>query len=203
MKKIIILICSISLLGNLMAQNYSQSFNDVFQNVNLNQASTGILYERVLPLSNLMYYTTNRTHLLDTCNSVGFEMAYDELYRAGGQNSFLPHSIDNIMEFLSDTTTVTLGVIHARFNTFDTSAIRQKLYFDTDSILREDTSVHIPLFNEDTVFIMAPLAISISSLTVKYVINESFFFDNTQDSVASLLIDFDDGYGYRIVPKIV
>jgi len=35
MKKIIILICSISLLGNLMAQNYSQSFNDVFQYVNL------------------------------------------------------------------------------------------------------------------------------------------------------------------------
>ena len=201
MKKFFAFILFIPFLGNIVAQNYTQSFNEVFQYVNLNQASTGIVYERVLPLSNLMYYTTNRIHPMDTCNSVGFEMAYDELYRAGGQYSFLPYSIDYIMGLLSDTTTVTLGVIHARFNTFDTSAIRQKLYFDADSILREDTSVHIPLFNEDTAFIVAPLAMSMNSLNVKYVINESFFFDNTQNSVSSLLIDFDDGYGYRIVSR--
>ena len=40
-------------MGNIMAQNYTQAFDSVFQHVDLSHTSTGILYERVLPISTI------------------------------------------------------------------------------------------------------------------------------------------------------
>jgi len=51
MKKILLFLFSISVFGIISAQTYSQKFQEVFQHVNLNQLSTGILYDRVLPFS--------------------------------------------------------------------------------------------------------------------------------------------------------
>ena len=82
------------------AQNYTQVFDNVFQHVDLSHTSTGILYERVLPLSNLVSYVTNISHPVDTCDYWQFVMAYDELYRAGGQYTFLRDSVEGMLRHL-------------------------------------------------------------------------------------------------------
>jgi len=90
-------------------------------------------------------------------------------------------------------------MLHAKFNTFDTAALRQKLYFDSDSILRENTNVNVSLFNEKTALLFAPLVESTGSKTLRFVFDEQYFFDNTSNPITCLKINFGDGQGNRLV----
>ncbi len=200
MKKHLITLLVISVFTTASAQNYTESFNEVFRHVDLSHTSTGILYERVLPFSNLVSYITDIPHPADTCDYWQFVMAYDELYRAGAQNTFLPDSVGSIIRNLpSDSTTIIIGMLHANFNTFDTIAMQQRLYYDADSVLRENTSINVSLFHENTAFMMAPLVEYSTSTSVRFVIDRHFFFDNTTNPVSYLVIDFGDGQGDRNV----
>ena len=53
MKKHIISFLIFSMFAGASAQNYTQAFDSVFQHVDLSHTSTGILYERVLPISTI------------------------------------------------------------------------------------------------------------------------------------------------------
>lgn len=200
MKKHIIAFLICSVFAGVSAQSYTQAFDSVFQHVDLSHTSTGILYERVLPISNLINYVTNIPHPLDTCNYWQFIMAYDEIYRAGANNTFLSDSVEEMIGNLpTDNYSVVIGMLHADFNTFDTSALRQKLYFDADSVLWENTAVNISLFSENTAFMMSPLVEYSTSTSIRFIIDQHFFFDNTSNPVTNLRIDFGDGYGERAV----
>ena len=158
MKKHIITLLLVGMFAGAFAQNYTQAFDSVFQHVDLNHTTTGILYERVLPFSNLVSYITDIPHSADTCDYWQFVMAYDELYRAGARNTFLSDSVERMLRNIpEDTTTVILGMLHANFNTFDTVAMQQRLYYDADSVLRENISVNISLFDENNTYMVAPL----------------------------------------------
>lgn len=200
MKRIIIILFVFSVFASTSAQSYTQSFNEVFQHVDLSHTSTGILYERVLPFSNLVSYVTNISHPEDTCDYWQFVMAYDELYRAGARNTFLSNSLEGVLRNLPvDTSSVVLGILHANFNTFDTAAMRQRLYFDADSVLWENTSVNVSLFNENNVYMVSPLVEQIATRTIQFILDGRFFFSNTTNPIVSLMIDFGDGYGERAV----
>lgn len=200
MKKNFFLLFILSLFTEISAQSYTQNFNEVFQHVDLSHTSTGILYERVLPISNLVNYQTITPCPVDTSDYWHFIMAYDELYRAGAQYNFLTDSVELMLKHLpSNGDTVVIGLLHVNFNTFDTSAVLQRLYFDTDSVLRENTAVNVSLFKENTVFMTAPLVEQTYSYNVKFIVDEHFIFDNTTNPITSLKIDFGDGNGERTV----
>lgn len=199
MKKTLAFAFLIFILSHITAQDYTQRFNEVFKNVNLNNASTGIIYERVIPWSNLMNATISSSHTLDTCDYYRFLMSYDELYRAGAQNTFLSVPIEDLKN-LSDfrTSVVPIGILHADFNTFDTSALRQNLYFDADSILWESTNTGLSLFDTNTLFMASPLIDNIEN-RVCFSLNSDYIFENTINNISSMLIDFGDGSGMRTV----
>ncbi len=66
-------------LVSAQAPTYTQWVDSIFQYVDKNQATTGILYERVMPFANLENF--NRTQA-DTSSATHFMQAYSELYRA-------------------------------------------------------------------------------------------------------------------------
>ncbi len=200
MKKLYISFLAVSIFTGLAAQSYTQSFNEVFQNVDLSHTSTGILYERVLPISNLVNFITTIPHPSDTCDYWQFVMAYEELYHAGARNNFFTDSVEDVLGNLpDDDETVVIGILHMNFNTFDTAAMRQRLYYDSDSVLWENTSVNVSLFNENNVFMAAPLVEQMFSRTIRFVVNGLFSFDNTTNPITSLRIDFGDGTGEKSI----
>jgi len=81
MKKItIILLITITVIAlKAQEQTLTQMFDSVFQHVNRTDATTGILYERVLPFSALHKFTGNTP---DTANYDRFMQAYFEMYHA-------------------------------------------------------------------------------------------------------------------------
>ena len=199
MKKNIVIQISVLflVLTSTSAQTYTQAFDSVFANVSRAGANTGILYERVLPFANL----TNFNSLLsnpDTSNCSHFFRAANELRRATFN---LPCPIvpkDSILKICeSDPDLIQIGMLHFDINTFDTNMLHQKLFFDGDSILQEDTSVSGSLYNEEMLFVASPLRSIINTDNPLFYVNSMLYFDNTHDKIQKIYADFDDGLGYR------
>jgi hypothetical protein len=84
MKKAIFIFMLIISAITTLSQNistYTEAFDNVFQNVSYSDATTGILYNRVIPFSGLCKFIYP-----DTANSEIFKQAYSELHDA----AFLP-----------------------------------------------------------------------------------------------------------------
>jgi len=62
-------------------KTYTEMFDSVFSVVSRTQATTGILYERVVPFANLVNYNSI-INPVDTSNFTHFIQSYSELYRA-------------------------------------------------------------------------------------------------------------------------
>ena len=198
--KFIFLVIAISFLfAKTQAQTFTQIFDSVFTHVSRTDATTGILYERVLPFGNLTHYNSLAGNP-DTSNYSHFLRAYNELYRATFQPSITMIPKDTLKQLIeNDTTRVQIGMLHFYFNTFDTTVFRDKLYFDSDSVLWEDPFNTNSLYKENVLFIASPLTQVLTTLNAKFTVNSLFYFDNTRELFRNVSIDFNDGLGFRLV----
>ena len=179
--------------------DYTESFDYVFRNVSRTDATTGILYERVVPFSSLYNFNSNMYPYVDTSNAEHFLLSYHHLYKASFQpvNS-LPFDYETIQSFFTrGSDTVDIGILHYKFNILDSAIAYQKLYFDSDSILHENSAISASLYAERTAFLAAPLKELINIGTTTFRFRNLFQFDNTQNQIVELWADFDDGIGIR------
>lgn len=128
-------------LVSIKAQSYTEAFDSVFAFVSRTDATTGIIYERVLPLGNLTHFNSQECNP-DTSNYAHFLRAYYELSCATYIPTIPLISIDSIKKIAEEAYgEVQIGLLHFNINSFDTNVLSNKLYYDSDSILREDMSI--------------------------------------------------------------
>jgi len=198
MKKLIISIVWIVSGVSIYAQDdfsYTEAFDSVFTNISRTDATTGILYERVIPFAQLHNFNSNG----DTSYMEHFVQAYFELYKARFQPSGnLPFSSDSLVSLINtNSPIVDIGILHYKFNTIDSIVAAQKLYVGVDSVLFENTAITASLYLEKIAFVASPLKESVEMGTVCFRFRDMFQFDNTGNSIVSLMVDFDDGNGLR------
>ena len=164
-------------------------------------ATTGLLYDRVVPFANLPAFNSRRNPNVDTIDASIFLQGYFELYNAAivptGRPPYTVNELRNMTT--KDTNLVNIGIIHYRYNVIDSGVAVQKLYFDEDSVLREDKSIEASLFVEDTIFLASPLVDRVEKGMLYYKVAGSNLFNNTGDEIEKITIDFDDGRGFRNV----
>lgn len=205
MKNVILIIAFIISASIINAQNtgsYTEEFDRIFQNVDRADATTGILYERVAPFAGLMGFDIEAANP-DTSDYYHFKQAYSELYRA----AFLPASrspqtysqFTALVDGLTSTNTVYIGALHYRFNVLDSMVGKQKLSVGPDGIAIENPTITASLYMEKEVLVMAPLAEKIAGEYVVFRFNSQLFFDNTDNPISQLQVDFGDGLGLRTV----
>ena len=185
--------------SSLQAQwGFTEAFDSVFVNISRTDATTGILYERVLPFSNLKQFSGNNP---DTANGERFLQAYSELYNAAFDSTKrLPFDGDSLKMLIANNTGyIDIGILHYRFNTMDSAVASQKLYFGIDSVLFENTAVTASLYNEDTVLLIVPFKESFYENNLTFRFSSLFQFDNTNNPITHLQVNFDDGNGWQIV----
>jgi len=178
-------------------KTYTEMFDSVFSVISKSQATTGILYEMVVPFANL----TNLT--VDTSNRTHFIQAYSELYRAAFDTTkrlswsvaeFEAHIEDNASQDVID-----IGILHYNFNAIDSVVAMQKLIIVDSVLVGEDTTISASLYSAKTAFVVSPLASFSETNQVTFRFNNDFYFDNTGATLTSLMVDFDDGQGLRSV----
>ena len=205
MRKIIILsVLTISIITTY-AQNtsffdYTESFDYVFRNISRADATTGILYERVVPFSGLYNFNSNTYSNVDTSNVDHFLQGYTELYKASFQpvNS-LPFDCETMQSFFEKNDIVDIGILHYKFNILDSVVAYQKLYYDMDSILHENSSIAVSLYAEKTAFLAAPLKEYVNIGTTVFRFRNLLRFDNTGNQIVGLRVNFDDNMGLQSI----
>ena len=189
MKKSIIFLAMILIAVPMFAQpeqTYTEAFDSVFINVSYTDATTGILYERSIPFA-MLYNFNSSIAPVDTSNSRRFIRGFSELYDAAFQPSArLPFNVDSLQSLIGNSgNVVDIGILHYKFNSFDTLVAYQKLYLDTDSIPHEHTSITASLYTELTAFMASPLAETTMSTTT-YRFRDILRFNNTGNSIVAL-----------------
>ena len=181
--------------------SFTRLFDSLFANISMADATTGLLYDRVVPFANLPAFNSNRNPNVDTIDASIFLQGYFELYNAAIDPAERPlHTVNELRNMIpKDTNLINIGIVHYRYNTIDSGVAVQKLYFDEDSVLREDKSIEASLFVEDTIFLASPLVDRVEKGMLYYKVAGSNLFNNTGDEIEKITIDFDDGRGFRNV----
>jgi len=181
-------------------KTFAEMFDEVFKNVSRTQATTGIIYERAVPFAQLQNFNS-MVSSVDTSSSRHFMQGYFELYNAAFQSfAKLPFDVDSLRTMLvASGNIVDIGILHYKFNTIDSVVASQKLIIVDSVLVGEDTTITASLYLEKTAFVVSPLSSFSETDEVTFRFNNDFYFDNTGTSIASLMVDFDDGLGLRSV----
>ena len=193
----LVLIFTAVTVSNVQAQSFTDIFDTIFVNVSRTDATTGVLYDRVIPISSLRQFSGSNP---DTANMYQFLYGFHELYNAAFDTTKrLPFDGDSLENLISNSAYVDIGILHYRFNVIDTLVAKQKLYFGIDSVLFENTSVSASLYNETTVLLISPFKDALYENNVTFRFASLFHFDNTNNPITQLQVNFDDGNGWQTV----
>ena len=206
MKQSVLFFAMTVITFSLQAQTektYTEAFDSVFINISRADATTGILYERVVPFANLLNYNSRVSASIDTSNYSHFIQAYSELYRAAfNPSARLPWTLERFEEEIVNGTTpgiVDIGILHYNFNVMDSVVGKQKL-IKVNGVLVENPAITASLYLYKTAFVASPLSAAVDGTSgITFRLKNDFYFSNTNTYLTQLLVDFDDGQGLRAV----
>lgn len=205
MKKLTIFTLLAFCIGFMNAQEmptYTKEFDRVFKNISRKDATTGILYERVIPFAQLQNFDSKISTKVDTSSMEHFLRSYHELYNATFQTpKSFPFGSDSLNSIITNSqeNTVDIGLLHYRFNTLDSVVAYQKLYYGGDSILCENNNITSSLYVEKNAFVASPLKEFVIVGTTQFQFRNFLRFDNTKNPIVKLKVDFDDGNGMQLI----
>jgi len=177
-------------------QDYSSCFDSIYQNVNLNNTPSGILYDRVIPFANLQYFGQQNQ---DTSYYWHFIQAYSELRRAClTTHSHLPFTVEELKKLNSEPV-IKLGIINFIFGAIDTAAFQMGKLYEQDGFLYENITINTSLFDSIHTVVASPLSRILTGLNFTFEIDTNYIFSNGDNKIVDLQIDFNDGYGYQQV----
>lgn len=107
-------------------KTYTEYMDKVLATVNLvdkNNFQNKILYDRVVPLANLVEF--NKTSISNKSNYQHFMRSWEELYQASLSPDFSEEgAIADYAYYLNEENTVPIGIINTDFTYIDTTALK-------------------------------------------------------------------------------
>ena len=188
------IIATTTLLNAQKPGSFTHTADSLFQHLNKNGITTGILYDRVFPYATLHVFNTP---YFDTSNIYHFKQAYYELYNAKYDKTDLkkPLTVDKEMEAIKKTGKVPIGIISFKFNQIDTNALKDNLLEDRNGIYYDVPNRSRSPYWKKQISIVSPLVDSIEGLQVNFQTSSALYLQNTNQSIQSLKADFKNGKG--------
>ncbi|QEK51805.1 hypothetical protein FYC62_09205 [Pedobacter aquae] len=179
-------------------QTYQQEADQVLLNLNKVEVTTGILYDRVFPLANLQNFQGLVTD--DTTNTEHFHQAYYELYNAMLNNNGYqtPEALNNYLINHDQQNEHNIGLMMFNYNYLDTNAIKNNQLYSSGGLLYDNSNRSTSPWLQKTFFIATPLLPAESVIkTGEHTFNfdPNLILSNTPVNIASITVNFDDGYG--------
>ena len=170
----------------------------LFQNLRDAGIPTGILYDQVLPLSNIGLH--NGQHPLQQNTLSTWRQMYHEIYHATLDPKKLtnPQQIRRQARLLTKTNIHPIGVMHFQYNTIKPTALEQGLLTLSNGEFIDSSGPYTSPYDTRVVFASAALKdYTYQGKTVNFLISSDFYYTNLQDTPVALGVDFDDGVGFR------
>ncbi len=199
MRKFLFLIIFLPFFTNLHAQEPDEiSVDSLLVNIDLSQLSTGILYDRVMPISRLETFNDS----VNIANKSYFEQALMELRGASLDQKFTDYKVLR-SSYSADSiySVVDIGIINASFQRLNFNESNESLgalHFSQN--LFERINNNQPTLLESHLLLVAPLKEYAMGNIIKYVINPELILQDTDNKdLVSLIANFDSNAEYIII----
>lgn len=180
-------------------RTYTTVFDSLYSNVKFDTLSTGILYNRTFPWSNLERFSNT----LDTTDAKHLRDSYRELQKSVINKDMEIFSLqyDYLDFYNNDDTSVNIpiSIISTNFSIIDTNAFLSGKLYKREEMVFVDDNIQGDIFKNKRIFLSSPLQIYFRmGNTLNFAINNFLCFQNTiNDTLVKLLIDYDNGEGYK------
>ena len=197
---LILLICTLlSTLIYSQEKTYTIVFDSLYSNVRFDTLSSGILYNRVFPWSNLERFSNT----LDTTNARYFRNSYNEIQKSVINKDLQTFSLQsNYLDFYNNDDTsinIPISIINSNFSIIDTNAFLNGKLYKIEEMVFVDENIQGDIFKNKRIFLSSPLQIYFrTGNTLNFTINNFLCFQNANnDTLIKLMIDYDNGEGYK------
>ncbi len=185
-------------ITSILAQ--TSSFDAQLINVDKSLVTSGIIYERVIPIANL--YDFNQSgNAHNTANYTFFEQALSELYRASNNTKLISHyTLRSII--LADETAknvVNIGIINSPFQIMNYNQETPSLGgLNFSNNLYSQIPNKVP-FYDLYALVIAPLKSIAEGSSITYKFRNDLIFNNGGKIIKTLTVDFGDGITRTII----
>ncbi len=169
--------------------------NVAIDSLDINDLPTGILYDRVLPFSDIHNYD-GRVNKEPVPLSV-WRQIYHEMHTASSDSSNM-NSISSVVESAEsfiENGTIPVGILNFKYNHIDPGAFKNNtLTVHEGKFL---ASGNEGFLEEKSVFAACAFKDTVYSGNISFILENQFYFTNRSERLASLKIDLADGNGFR------
>ena len=163
---------------------------DNFSELDKSQMETSILYDRAVKVANLLDNSSK-------INATYFRQAISELGQADYKSNFNAHlNFNSIEEEAFRNKVIPIGIINSKFDVIKTSVIENGL------LQVNSNQKLINISNDNNVFetfervIVSPLIRKHKGLNASFIIDESYFYSNSNKSITRIQADFNNNRGF-------
>jgi Secretion system C-terminal sorting domain len=176
-------------------------FDQALSNVNKASVTSGIIYNRVLPLADLHAYNMPADHPHNTANLRFFKQALFELHKASNYKKLVSTEQleKRITSYDKEMNVVPIGVINTPFQSLNYNPENPN---ESGLILKDglfaQVSIKEPFLN-GYALVVSPLKNVMQGEKIIYKFSENLIFNNGDTKIKSLIADFGDGKKQKII----
>jgi len=181
---------------------YQDRMDELYQNVDLTQVPSGILYDRGFPFITLDAFDGRITDS-SKANSVAFGLAYAAITSMVIDSSAeLPNpeaymSIMDTVTPLSDV--IPIVGLHQIYHKLDPLSLEDSLLIMVDSNFVDVLGRSRSPYLQKELFLFAPVELTANNAAFSFYFDSNLFYTNTGKTISSLKIDIGNGQGYQSI----
>ena len=170
----------------------------IFENLDPNKITTGILYDKVLSLSNVQQF--DGTDSIGVATLREWRQMYFEMNQGAVNTPPLPGLLEMITAAQTDfinSGLIPIAILNANYDILKKDALTDGLLFIQNGKIQETPGIIQPICSIRKVFASTALRAEHLPGSIDFWLSDEFYFTNDTSTVDFLEIDFDDGLGVQ------
>lgn len=191
---------NISSKAQSIPANENISLDQQLSNINKTSVTSGIIYERELPIANL--YNFNKVATFNTANFNYFKQALSEMNKASNNTKFI--TLDAFKTLVSQNSIeneVDLSILNTQFHILNYNADNPSLgglNFNTGTNKFTPIIGKVPFYMLHNT-VIAPTKDAVTGTTLTYKVRNDLFFQNGTKRIKTLIANFGDGINRTLI----
>lgn len=180
------------------------SLDQQLTNISQSSVTSGIIYERVIPVANL--YNFNKVSTFNTANFPYFKQALSEMRRASNNTKFI--SLDAFKTMVAANTSqneVDVAILNTQFHVLNFNEDNPSaggMTYNTTTNKFDDISGKVPFYMLHNT-VIAPAKEHVSGTSVMYKLRNDLYFKNGTKTIKTLVANFGDGINRTLINNSV
>lgn len=175
-------------------------------NIDKTTVTSGIIYERVAPFTNLYSFNTNANR--NIANFILFKQALLEMHLASNQSQFssIETLNNNLNPILYNDASVNMGILNTPFQSMNYNEESPELgrlqYDSINYLFYASTNTSLPFFNSSFATVISPLKDVVKGDYISFNWQTNFIYENSLNNskkIKNLTVNYGTGTIYTVI----